>query len=208
MSAETISTAAISPIGIDVLPPGVAVTPASATQMTSRLWLPSRPTTTIPSLSPGSMSSWPEVSGHIPKVQFISMRVPQPWLLTVTVEFSGVAATRAIVSADASARAAGTGATALDCTASSAPSTTTAAATIDVNKRDRRRRRPTLVSSCRLSGGGALDPSSSIAATSSRVNFAGSVDVALSSVTDSRHDRQALRCAAALLNDHGAGNEE
>jgi hypothetical protein len=67
----TICTAAIWSNGIDVLPLGVAVTSVSATQVASWLWLPSRP------------------------------RVPQSWLLNVTVEFSAVDATGVIVSADA-----------------------------------------------------------------------------------------------------------
>src|SRR6202171_404546 len=54
LSAETICTVAIWSTGIEVLAPGVALAPLTALQVASWSWLPSRATTTLGSLSPGS----------------------------------------------------------------------------------------------------------------------------------------------------------
>src|ERR1700758_4294478 len=56
-STETTCTAAIWSSVNDVLPTGDAVMPANPTHVATWVWLPSRPTTTIASLSPASPDS-------------------------------------------------------------------------------------------------------------------------------------------------------
>ena len=73
LSAETTCTAAIWSTGVEMLPAGVAVWPGSATQVASRVWLPSRPTTTIASVS------WCAFSGAR-QTHFRLIDVPQCWL--------------------------------------------------------------------------------------------------------------------------------
>ena len=76
-----------------MLPAGVAVWPGSATQVASWVWVPSRLTTTIASLS------WWAYTGAR-HTQLRSMNVPQCWLLSETVEASSLVPTWDIVSAD------------------------------------------------------------------------------------------------------------
>src|ERR1700727_1445429 len=75
LSAETTCTEAISPTGVEMLPVAVAVWPGFATQVANRVWLPSRPTATIASVS------WSELTGAR-QTQFIEMNVPHCWLLS------------------------------------------------------------------------------------------------------------------------------
>ena len=204
MSAETTCIAAISSIDREVLALGDAVTPLSATQVASWVWLPSRPTT-IASVSPvPSLASRSRLSGSAPYVQVISMRVPHLVLLSLTVPLTHVGTTRVSVRADALAGGGpGAGIEDLDGSATKAPITKTAAvaATVHISSRRRRCQRFTLDSSdssiwCR-SGGGAPElwsPPSSRAATSSRFNRASSPGNPQSSLTAAWHDAQVLRC--------------
>src|SRR5208283_3196775 len=81
LSAETTCTAAIWSIGVEMLPAGVAVWPGSATQVASRVSLPSRPTTTI------ARVSWWAFSGARQTHRRL-MDVPQCWPDSCTVEVS------------------------------------------------------------------------------------------------------------------------
>src|SRR6185312_6773392 len=126
LSADTTCTAAICSMGIDVLPDGCAVTPVNATQLASCVSLPSRPTTTIATLSPASSSSLPSaVSGHTPYVQVIAICVPHAWGSSATVALIDVGVTRVIGIAAALACAGGTGVGIgeFDCTATNMPIT-------------------------------------------------------------------------------------
>ena len=72
-----------------MLAAGVAVWPGSATQVANRVWLPSRPTTTIASVS------WCAYGGAR-QTHFKLMDVPQCWLEICTVDVSRLVPTCAI----------------------------------------------------------------------------------------------------------------
>src|ERR1700677_2165896 len=105
-----------------MLPAGVAVWPGFATQVAIRVWLPSRPTTTIASVS------WGAYSGAR-QTQIIEMNVPHCWLLSDTVEASLVVPTCAIGCTDTLAcGGVGTGVGEWPATPTSTPIASTAAA--------------------------------------------------------------------------------
>src|SRR3981189_2615024 len=72
-SGETSCTAAISSFCIGVVALGSAVAPDSPSHVATWVWLPSRPTTTMPKFC-GGASRWPQS----PYVHAMSIRVPQP----------------------------------------------------------------------------------------------------------------------------------
>src|SRR5271163_4125777 len=121
-----------------MLPAGVAVWPGSATQVASRVWLPSRPTTTIASVS------WWAYNGAMHNIS--AMYVPHGWLLSDTVEASRLVPTCAICCADTVACGGGeVGDRPATPTHTPIVSTTAAAAAaVQVIRRVRRRRQRTV----------------------------------------------------------------
>src|SRR5258708_15435213 len=74
LSGETSCTAAISSFCIGVVALGSAVAPDNPSHVATWVWLPSRPTTTMPRFCAGVLPLWPQS----PYEQAMSMRVPQP----------------------------------------------------------------------------------------------------------------------------------
>src|SRR6516225_11856030 len=123
-----------------MLPAGVAVWPGSATQVASRVWLPSRPTTTI------ARVSWWAFNGAR-QTHFRLTDVPQCWLLSCTVEVRSVVPTCAIGCEAVATWCAGV--EVYPCTPTSTPIPSTAAAADEATQvatRVRRRRQRTVAS--------------------------------------------------------------
>src|ERR1700733_6288455 len=108
-----------------MLPAGVAVWPGSATQVASRVWLPSRPTTTIASVS------WCAYSGAR-QTHLRLIDVPQCWLDSCTVEANRVVPTCDIGSADAVT--CGAGVDEYPCTPTNTPTASTTAAAAEATQ--------------------------------------------------------------------------
>src|ERR1700757_3375659 len=178
-----------------MLPAGVAVWPGSATQVPSGVWLPSRPTTTIASVS------WC-AAGGARQTHFMLMNVPQCWLDSDTVEVSKDVPTCDIGCADVATCCGGVEEWPWTPTNTPIPNTTAAAdEATQVVTRVRRRRQRTVAhndgkSSGDISGVADDEPDSAIAATSSRSSWESRAGMPLSSPTASRHAGQLAMCAS------------
>src|SRR5436190_404347 len=92
LSGETSCTAAISSFCIGVVALGNAVAPDSPSHVATSVWLPSRPTTTMPRFCGGMVPAWP----HSPYEHAMSMRVPHPKPVSEIDALIGVSDTFAI----------------------------------------------------------------------------------------------------------------
>src|ERR1700728_493891 len=175
-----------------MLPPGVAVWPGSAIQVASWVWLPSRFTTTIASLS------WWAFTGAR-HTQLRSMNVPQCWLLSDTVEASAFVPTWDIGRADTLACGGGDVAVwpAMPTNRPVASTAAAAAPAVHVTMRERCRRRRTVASNDgnRFGGSTAWSPAL-IAVTVSPSSLDSRAGMPLSSATACPQNGQPARCAS------------
>src|SRR5690348_1925251 len=173
-------------------PAGVAVWPGTATHVANRVWLPSRPTTTIASVS------WCAFSGAR-HTQRRLMEVPQCWPLTATVDVSRVVPTWAIASDDAVT--CWDGGDDHPSRPTNNPMASTAAAAVDATQvvtRLRRRRQRTVASrdGNSFSDISVAGPDWSIAATSAWSSWDSRAGTPLRSATAARQARQCAMCTS------------